>query len=79
MKLIKEALTLAIELYLESGDEIPEPINEDDYKGNIAYRTTPRRHYLIAQQAQKKRMSLSRFIDNLIDTTLELTNKSKKS
>jgi predicted RNase H-like HicB family nuclease len=67
MKLIKEAMSLAFEMYLESGEEIPEPIKESHFKGNIAYRTTSRRHYLIAREAQKRNLSLSQLIDTLID------------
>lgn len=67
MELIKEAMTLAFEMYMESGDEIPEPIDENKYKGNIAYRTTPRRHHFIAQEAEKRNSSLSQTIDSLID------------
>ena len=46
-------MTLAFELYAKSGQEIPEPIDEDQFKGNTAYRTTPRRHYFIAKEAEK--------------------------
>jgi predicted RNase H-like HicB family nuclease len=67
---IKEAMLLAFEMYDESGEEIPEPIDETSYKGNIAYRTTPTRHHLIAKKAQKNRLSLSRVIDDLIDSAL---------
>jgi predicted RNase H-like HicB family nuclease len=67
---IKEAMALAFEMYLESGDEIPVPIDEDLFKGNIAYRTTSRRHYLIAKEAQKRSVSLSQVIDTMIDSLL---------
>jgi len=70
MKLIKEAMTGLFTMYLEKGEKIPEPIDEDQYKGNIAYRTTSRRHYLIAREAQKKNASLSKVIDEFIDAAL---------
>jgi predicted RNase H-like HicB family nuclease len=70
MNLIKEPMQSAFEFYMENGEDIPEPIKEEDFKGNIAYRTTSRRHYLINKEAQKKELSLSQVIDNLVDTVL---------
>jgi len=70
MMLIKEAMTAAFQLYLENGEEIPEPINKDQFKGNIAYRTNSKRHYLIARAAQKKASSLSKVIDECVDIAL---------
>lgn len=70
MQDIKEAMLAAFELYLELGKEIPTPIDEDDFKGNIAYRTSCKRHYLLAKEAQKKNLSLSKLIDECIDNAL---------
>lgn len=70
MKLIKEAMRETFELYIKEGEEIPEPLNQTQYKGNIAYRTTPRRHYLIAREAKKQKLSLSQVIDSLIDVSM---------
>lgn len=70
MKLIKEAMTAAFEMYLEDNEEIPEPIKEENYKGKIAYRTTPKRHYFIAKEAKKRDLSLSQIIDQFIDKSV---------
>lgn len=70
MELIKEPMTAAFEFYMENQEEIPEPVKEEDFKGNIAYRTTSRRHYLISKEAQRRELSLSQLIDNLVDTVL---------
>ncbi len=70
MKLIQEPITAAIEFYMENNQEIPEPISEEDFKGNISYRTTSRRHYLISKEAQRRDLSLNQLIDNLVDTAL---------
>lgn len=67
MKLIEEVMIISFEMYMESGDEIPEPIDEANYKGNIAYRTTPRRHYQLVQEAKKRNQSLSQCIDTLLE------------
>ena len=75
MENIQEAMSLTFELYMESGEEIPVPIDEKQYKGNIAYRTSPRRHYDIAKAAQKRNLSLSSIIDTLVDSALEIQRK----
>ncbi len=70
MKLIKEAMTGAFELYIKNGEEIPEPIDEDEFKGNIAYRTNSRRHYLLAKEAKRRNESLSHILDQCVDMAL---------
>ena len=71
MELIKEAMKAAFKLYLKHGDEIPEPVNPDKFKGNIAYRTSSTRHYKLFKEAQKHNQSLSEFIDQCIDVALK--------
>lgn len=71
MNNIKEAMTGLFEMYMESGDEIPEPVDQEAYKGKIAYRTTSKRHSLIARAALAKQASLSEIIDECVDTTLK--------
>src|SRR5688572_17205034 len=51
MELIKDAMKGAFKLYMKQGEEIPEPIDEEQFKGNIAYRTSSKRHYLLAKEA----------------------------
>lgn len=70
MKDIKEVIALAIEMYQEEGKEVPEPIDPNKFKGNIAYRTDSRRHYRIARIAKRKHKSISKTIDELLDTAL---------
>lgn len=64
---IKDAIYAAIELYLDLGQEIPVPINKAKYKGNIAYRTSPERHYQLAKLARQKHTSLNKIIDHLVE------------
>ncbi len=76
MEGIHEALALAISMSLEAGDILPEPEHEQLFKGNIAYRTTSERHYLIAREAKKRNQSLSQLIDASIDVNLRDLKKS---
>ena len=71
MRNVKEAITATIELYLKQGKEIPVPVDRAKYKGNIAYRTSPKRHYLIAKLAQRKNKSLSKALDMIVDVGFE--------
>ncbi len=64
---IKEALTLFFQMSLDAGDEIPEPPLAKNFAGNIAYRTTPERHSIIAREARKRNMSLSQILDSCVD------------
>lgn len=70
MESIKEAMKGAFELYLKHGEEIPEPVDPEQFKGNIAYRTSSKRHHKLFKEAQKRHQSLSQLIDHCIDTTL---------
>ena len=44
----------AFEFYQENNEEVPEPVKEEDFKGNIAYRTSSKRHYMISKEAKKR-------------------------
>lgn len=67
MELIRDAMIGTFKLYLKHGEEIPKPIDEEKFKGKISYRTTPKRHYLISQEAKKHKLSLSEILDTFVD------------
>lgn len=71
LKEIKDAIRAAIKLYLKHGDPVPEPIKKEDYKGNIAYRTTSERHYTIAKMAKEMHKSISKTLDDIIDAGID--------
>ena len=71
MEIIQDAIRGAIKLYLKNKELVPEPIDEKDFKGKIAYRTLSRRHYLIAKIAKKRGKSISKTIDDLVDAGME--------
>ncbi len=67
---LKEALASYIKTSLESNMEIPEPLNIKDFKGNITYRTSREKHYLLAKQAKLSGKSINAFIDEAISEKL---------
>jgi len=71
MKEIQEVIKGAITLYLKNKELIPEPIKKEQFKGNIAYRTTSERHFYVAKAAKEMHKSISKTLDDLIDTGLE--------
>ena len=71
MQEIQDVIQAVIELYLKNGEEAPEPINKEKFKGNIAYRTTSERHYYLAKLAQQQHKSLSKTLDMTIDAGLQ--------
>ena len=70
MRAIREPMKAAIKLYLKNGEEVPEPIREENYPGKIAYRTTSRRHCQRTREAHRRKKSLSKLIDELVDQSL---------
>jgi antitoxin HicB len=71
MKDIQEAIAATIELYMEQGDPIPEPINREKYKGKISYRTTSERHYNLTKIAERKHVSMNKALDMIFDAGLQ--------
>lgn len=71
MSEIKNLIACAVEIYHEKGEPVPEPVNREQYKGKILYRTDSVRHYLIAKTAQRMHKSISKTLDTLIDKGLE--------
>ncbi len=69
---LKEALMSYITTSLENNIAIPEPLNIKDFKGNITYRTSKEKHYLLAKQAKLYGKSINAFIDEAISEKLLL-------
>lgn len=70
MEELKEAIACCVEIYQEKGEPIPEPVDKNQYKGKILYRTDSERHYLIAKLAKAKHKSISKTLDTIVDKGL---------
>lgn len=71
IKEIKDAIKAAVKLYLKQGDVIPEPINKELFKGQIAYRTSSERHFMLAKAAKQLHKSLSKAMDAIVDAGIQ--------
>ncbi len=71
MEEIREVISAAIEIYLEKGEPIPEPINREQFKGKIAYRTDSERHYKIVKAAKILHKSISETLDIFVDAEIK--------
>lgn len=71
MREIKDSIVASLELYLEQGDPIPEPLKKEKYRGNIAYRTTQERHYSLAKLAKNKHISMNKALDMVFDAGIQ--------
>ena len=71
MEEIKDLIACAVDIYKEKGESVPEPVDREQYKGKILYRTDSQRHYLIARVAKMMHKSISKTLDTLVDKGLE--------
>lgn len=67
---IQDTIETAVRLYIKNKEPIPEPINKEQFKGKIAYRTTSERHYRLARAARAMHKSISKTLDAIIDAGL---------
>lgn len=71
MKEIKDAIACAIEAYHDLGRTVPEPVDRNQYKGKILYRTDSERHYQLARLARSKHKSISKTLDTIVDAGIQ--------
>lgn len=71
MELIKEVMVAAFELYMEDNEQIPEPEKQNYNKSRITYITTNKRQDQLLHEAQKRDLSLSEFLDSLVDKAFQ--------
>jgi len=62
IKEVKEPISLALEMMIDNGDKLPEPLSTQSYKGNLSVRTTPEKHKEIAIRAAEAHVSINQYI-----------------
>ena len=67
----EEALPSWIEAAMEAGNPIPEPINREQFKGTLTYRTSPETHYQLVRKAQQVGLSINKLIDKAVEQVLK--------
>ena len=71
MQRASEAITGYIKALIADNEDIPEPVKPTDYKGNFSVRTTPDKHFRIAQVAQRRKTSINKLINEVIEKVIE--------
>lgn len=62
IKELKIPLEMALEMLLEEGSKLPEPISTSDFKGRVLLRMTPEKHKEMAMRAAESGISLNQLI-----------------
>ncbi|MDO5027607.1 MAG: toxin-antitoxin system HicB family antitoxin [Tissierellia bacterium] len=60
-KRMQEVLELSLEVRKSKGEEIPQPIEEDNYSGKFTLRIPKSLHKILALQAEKEGISLNQY------------------
>ncbi len=60
-----------VQVMINEGMDIPEPVAPEDYKGNISYRTTPERHYRLAKKAKRENVSINKLLDRAVEDLID--------
>ena len=63
---LREVVKDVLDDLIESGEEVPVPIAERDYSGNIRLRVTPEKHRELTARALEQGVSLNRYINSLL-------------
>jgi predicted HicB family RNase H-like nuclease len=63
---IEELVTRVVQEMKASGEEVPAPLSEREYSGNIRLRVTPQKHCELATRAQEQGVSLNRYLNSLL-------------
>jgi len=74
LKSLEEAKKLWIEVSLEKGLEIPEPVSEDDFSGKYLLRIPPKLHMLLTQSAKKEGLSLNQYMRKTLEEAVSIEN-----
>ena len=70
---IKDAIKSYILATMKLGEDIPEPLKLEAFKGVLTYRTSPERHYEIARRARQLGLSVNKLMDAAVEHELQET------
>lgn len=67
---IKSVVEDAVEVLSDEGEDVPVPLSEREYKGNISLRLSPETHRMATIRAHQEGCSLNQFLTSLIERNL---------
>ena len=71
MTMIEDAKAAWLDIALESGKEIPEPITEEQYSGKFVVRVPKSLHKSLAERAKEEKVSLNQLTAYLLSAGVE--------
>lgn len=63
---IQEVVDESVQWLKEDGEQVPQPIGHNAYRGNILFRTTPDLHREVALRAQESGISINQLLSGLV-------------
>lgn len=63
---LEDVIEDVIEDLVESGEEVPVPLAEREFSGNIRLRVTPEKHRELTTRALEQGVSLNRYLNSLL-------------
>jgi len=79
IKSLEEAKELWIEMSLEKGMQIPEPVSDEEFSGKYLLRMPPKLHMKLTTMAKTEELSLNQFIRKTLEINLTLEMILKKT
>ncbi|UOF90981.1 type II toxin-antitoxin system HicB family antitoxin [Fodinisporobacter ferrooxydans] len=79
LSMIEDAKRAWIEVALEVGNDIPEPVRgEEEYSGKFNVRVPKSLHRLLAEKAKEEKVSLNQYVNYQLSRSVgHLTNRNK--
>jgi len=75
---LEEAKKLWMEVSLEKGLDIPEPVTEEEFSGKFLLRIPPKLHMKLSQNAKREGISLNQYVRNTIEKNVTLESLEKE-
>lgn len=67
---IEEVVNESVRWLTEEGEEVPQPLGRNTYRGNILFRTTPEVHRELALRAQESGISINQLLSGLVQRNI---------
>lgn len=67
---VRHVVAAALDILIEEGKPVPEPVSSREFRGNISLRLSPETHRHIVRLARRSGCSLNQFLTSLIERNM---------